>query len=190
MDGTMVKRKGPQKHSTATIQKAIGQYENGTRLSAIAKEFGVQKSTVKYWLDNAFKFVAEGTGDDPVVTRVKKRFSGEIWEIIFSALAAVKEKLPQASVRDLILVISELFDRRAQFGVDPSRDPVPPKVLEKSEEVRITVQKYMQKRGTVTAPEPVESSLAVAPLEPLQSETTGAEAGARQVADEEGNGAT
>src|SRR5258708_14325573 len=65
-----MKRKGPQKHSTETIQKAIAKYEGGARLSVIARELGLRKSTVKYWRDNATKFLREEAGQHPETIRI------------------------------------------------------------------------------------------------------------------------
>lgn len=167
-----MKRKGPQRHATEKIQQAIAKYEGGAKLSDIAREFGVRKSTAKYWLDNATKFMGEDSGKNPVTARIQNRLTRETWDIIFAALKTLKGKLEQAPVRDLVAVIKELFDRQAQFGALNQRTSVPPeKVLEKSEEVRITVQKFLQKRDG-DAPTPVETSLSGEPPEPLQTETT------------------
>lgn len=141
-----MKRKGPQRHSTEVIQRAIGMFEAGARLSAIARDLGVEKTTVKYWLDNASKFMPEGQGQSPVATRIHTRLTRETWDIIFAALKALRGKLPEASVRDLVAVISELFDRQAQFGALAGKSRVPEKVVEESAEVRITVQKFLEKR--------------------------------------------
>jgi len=183
-----MKRKGPQKHSTETIQKAIAKYEGGARLSAIARELGIRKSTVKYWLDNATRFMAEDSGRNPVATRIQNRLARETWDIIFAALKTLKGKLDQASVRDLVAVISELFDRQAQFGALSDRQALPERLLEKSEEVRITVQKFLQRKAS--GPESAASDLADAPVEPLQTDTTGAGSGSGDAAQGEGNGAT
>ena len=143
-----MKRKGPQKHSTEVIQRAIAMYEGGARLSAIARELAVEKTTVKYWLDNASKFLPEeGRSQSPVAARIHTRLTRETWDIIFAALKVLRGKLADASVRDLIYAISELFDRQAQFGALTGKGRVPEKVMEKSEEVRITVEKFLQKQA-------------------------------------------
>lgn len=178
-------RKGPQKHKTELIQAAIAKYESGARLSAIARELKVGKTTIKYWLDNASKFLPEDRKHEPVAARIHQRLTRESWDIIFAALKALRGKLAEASVRELVSVISELFDRQAQFGALAGRSRVPERVLEKSEEVRITVQKFLQERqmqgagnkqgaaGTEQTEEPA-SSAQVIDAEAESSETNDA----------------
>jgi hypothetical protein len=141
-----MKRKGPQKHSTEVIQRAIAMYEGGARLSAISRELKIEKTTVKYWLDNASKFLPEDRKQSPVAARIHTRLTRETWDIIFAALKVLRGKLADASVRDLVAVVSELFDRQAQFGALTGKGRVPERVMEKSEEVRITVEKFLQKQ--------------------------------------------
>ena len=142
-----MKRKGPQKHSNETIQTAIAKFEGGARLSAIARELGVEKSTVKYWLDNAARFMPERKGTNPTAARIQTRLTREAWDIIFLALKEIKRKLSEASIRDLVSVMGELFDRQAQFGMLAGRNAVPERVLEKSEELRITVRQFLHNKS-------------------------------------------
>lgn len=173
-----MKRKGPQKHSTEVIQAAIAKYESGARLSAIARELKVEKTTVKYWLDNASKFLPENRSQSPVAARIHNRLTRETWDIIFAALKTLRGKLANASVRELVAVISELFDRQAQFGALTGKGNVPEKVLEKSEEVRITVHKFLQKRAAGDAksslggpaPERAEAAAAESPVIDVEAE--------------------
>lgn len=168
-----MKRKGPQRYSTEIIQSAIAKYEGGAKLSAIARELSIEKSTVKYWLDNASKFLPEA-GSNPAVARIGQRATRESWDIIFAALKEIKRKLDEGTLRDLILVISELFDIQARIGALTGRHAMPEKSLEKSEEVRITVQRYLQKKIT----EEAESEKTSLSGEPVQS-TEGTPARAR-----------
>ena len=64
----------------------------------------------------------------------------------------------------------------------------PEKVFEKSEEVRITVQKYLKKREG-GGEEVVEASLGPAPVEQLQNETTSAPPAASDALETPANGA-
>lgn len=186
-----MKRKGPQRYPTEVIQQAIAKYENGARLSAIAREFGVQKSTAKYWLDNAAKFLQDGPGNkSPVLSRIQNRLTKESWDIIFAAFKSLRGKLEEAPVRDLIAVISELFDRQAQFGALSNRGAVPDPVLEKSEEVRITVQRYLEKRKSASPEKESNTSLGGPALEQTQELTTIPPAGEAAATETEANGAT
>ena len=170
-----MKRKGPQKHSNETIHSAITKFESGARLSAIAKELGVEKSTVKYWLDNAAKFMPDKQGPNPAVVRIQSRLSREAWDIIFLALKEIKRKLSEATIRDLVTVMGELFDRQGQFGMLSGKNAVPERVLEKSEELRITVRQFLQNKSAgEKAP---SESLGVEPVkrpgaaEPIEAQT-------------------
>lgn len=138
-----MKRKGPHRHSMEVIQNAITKFEAGAKLSTIARELKVGKSTVKYWLDNSTRFLPQS---DPIISRTGQRLSRESWDIVFNSLKILKGKLQEMSGRDLVLVISELLDLQSRFGTLSGKNSVPGKVLEKSEEVRITVQKYLQKK--------------------------------------------
>ncbi|OGS32968.1 MAG: hypothetical protein A2218_10300 [Elusimicrobia bacterium RIFOXYA2_FULL_53_38] len=142
-----MKRKGPQKHSNETIQNAITKFEGGARLSAIAREIGVEKSTVKYWLDNAARFMPDKQGPSPTAARIQSRLTREAWDIIFLVLKEIKRKLSDTSVRDLTTVLGELFDRQAQFGMLTGKNAVPDRVIEKSEELRITVRQFLHDKS-------------------------------------------
>lgn len=180
-----MKRKGPQKHSTEVIQSAISKFESGARLSAISKELGIPKNTVKHWLDHASKYLPESE-EHPVATRIHNRLARETWDIIFAALKTLKGKLSEASVRDLVAVISELFDRQAQFGTLAGKSRVPERVVEKSEEVRIRVETFLKKRTSGEAP---KSSLGGAPVERSDAPATEAEPIDVKPEPAEGNGA-
>jgi transposase-like protein len=181
-----MKRKGPQKHSTEVIQAAITKYEGGARLSAIARELKVEKTTVKYWLDNASKFLPEDRKQSPVAARIHTRLTREVWDFIFAALKAARGKLDETPMRDLMVSIKTLYEMQAQFGALTGRGRVPEKVLEKSEEVRITVEKFLQKRDAGKAKSSLGGPAVQRPEEP---------AAAAQIIDveadgAEGNGAT
>jgi transposase-like protein len=185
-----MKRKGPQKHSTETIQSAIVKFQNGARLTDIAKELDVEKSTVKYWLDNASRFLAEGSAPNPVASRLQSRLVHETWDLIFLAIKTIKKsKLDDASLRDLVYLLSELFDRQNQFAAIAGRTAVPERVIEASEEVRITVKQFLQKRGPVDA-DPSKGGLGAAPVEQSSESPVQPEAAAVVDAETGGNGAT
>ena len=142
-------RKGPQKHTNELRQTAIIMFEGGARLSQIARDLGVKKSTVKYWLDNASEFIAESPlSDDPVAARLKGRLMREAWDIIFAALKEIKRKLPEATVKELTMLMGELFDRQGQFGALTGKNQVPQNIQESSEKVKITVAEYLRKQVT------------------------------------------
>lgn len=174
-------RKGPQKHPKEMVQAAIAKFEGGARLSAIAREFGVTKSTVKYWLDNASKFVAEGQSKNVLGDRLRTRLTRESWDIIFASLKEIRRKIGDATIRDLVTVIGELFDRQAQFGALTSRAAVPGRVVEASEELRITVRKYLEKKGEAEPSKEGQGAGAVEPPKadapPIDAEIVGGEEG-------------
>jgi transposase-like protein len=149
-------KKGPQKHSTEVIQSAIAKYEGGARLSAIARELNVEKSTVKYWLDNANRFMPEST-TSPITSRIQARLTKEAWDLIFMSLKEIKKKLPDANIRDLVALMGALFDRQAQFGKAFGSNVVPDKILERSEELQVTVRRYLQEKEAGRTTPPIES---------------------------------
>jgi len=161
-------KKGPQKHSTEVIQSAITKFENGARLSSIARELGIEKTTVKYWLDNATKFMPDSPGS-PIATRIQSRLTKEAWDIIFMALKEIKRKLPEASMRDLIALLGELFEKQGQFGKTMGNNAVPEKILERSEELQVTVKRFLASKGTGENTPPVES-LNVEPVQRIEGQ--------------------
>lgn len=181
-----MKRKGPQRHSNETIQSAITMYEGGAKLSAIARKLEVEKSTVKYWLDNASKFLPE-SGSNPVVARIGQRATRESWDLIFAALKQIKRKLSEGNIRDLMLVVSELFDLQARMGTLTGKHSVPVNAVEKSEEVRITVQRYLKQRSQG---ETVKTNLSGEPVEQIQGAESLPESPDIKADKEETNGAT
>lgn len=122
-------------------------FEAGAKLSALAREFKVNKSTIKYWLDNAPKFMGDDDEKSPIISRLGERLSRESWDIVFNALKELKDKLIEMSGRDLVFLIRELLELQLRFGVIANNNTVPEKVIEKSEEVRITVQRYLEKQN-------------------------------------------
>ncbi len=181
-----MKRKGPQRHSNETIQSAITMYEGGAKLSAIARKLEIEKSTVKYWLDNASKFLPE-SGSNPVVARIGQRATRESWDLIFAALKQIKRKLSEGNIRDLMLVVTELFDLQSRMGTLTGKHSVPVNAVEKSEEVRITVQRYLQQRSQGDV---VKTSLSGEPVEQIQSAEILPAVSAVTSDKEETNGAT
>ena len=147
------------RHPNEMIKMAITKYENGAKLAAIARELKVSKTTVKYWLDNASKFIPDSDNKNPIVSRLGQRLVRESWDIVFSSLKELKSKLAEMSGRDLVVVISELLDLQSRFGSMAGKNTVPDRVIEKSEEVRITVQKYLEKQ------KPEQVCLSTQPIE-------------------------
>ena len=140
--GTHTMKKGPLKHSKDVIQSAITKFANGGKLSAIARELGVEKTTVKYWLDHANRFITDSQ-DNPIATRMQTRLTKESWDIMFMTLKEIKRKLPDATIKDLIALLGELYTREAQFGRGLASNPVPEKIIERSEELQVTVKRFL-----------------------------------------------
>lgn len=135
------------RHPNNVIHAAIMKYENGAKLAAIARELKVSKTTVKYWLDNASKFIPGVENKTPLNSRLGQRLTSESWDIVLKSLKELKNKISEMSGRDLVVVISELLDLQSRFGTIAGKNAVPDKVIEKSEEVRITVQRYLEKQN-------------------------------------------
>jgi len=182
----MSHRPNAQKYPVEVIQSAIQKFEGGARLTNIARELGVSKTTVKYWLDHANKFLGDGTAESPIATRIQKRLTRETWDIIFAALKVLRKKLPDAGPKDLVQIIGELFDRQSRFGSIGSRNEVPAKVIEASEEIKVSVQKYLRKQEST---EMVKEDLATTTPEQTSTHAEPAHVVGENGEQEEANGA-
>jgi hypothetical protein len=123
--------------------------EAGASLTAISKELGIPKTTVKYWLDNAHRYLSRHPGKIPMsnLPAIKSRLEWLGWDILVMSYRALKSKLRDAPVRDLVYVISEIFDRQAQIGALTGEVKIPDRVIQVSEETRVTVREYLDKKN-------------------------------------------
>ncbi|MBI4395448.1 MAG: transposase [Elusimicrobia bacterium] len=142
-----MKRGGPQKYPKEVIRAAIQKMENGASLSSIARELGLSKTTVKYWLDNAPKFLAKDSGKGFGVGqgRVQAKISVYGWALLFKIYRQIGRSMEQASFKDLVYALSELHKSLPQL-TPMTGNGVPSRILEMKEETRVTVKEYLDKQ--------------------------------------------
>lgn len=148
-------KKGPQRHPTEVIQKAIARFQAGEKLSTIARDLGIEKSTVHYWLQNMEKF-AGNSNTGVGVSRAQTRFSKQASDILYMTLIEIKKKLPEASLKDLVNLMEVFMDRQTHF-TKTTGTPIPPRILERSEEVSVTVKRYLASQTTATDTPPPDN---------------------------------
>lgn len=149
-------KRGPQKYPKDLIRSAIKKREEGASLTSIAKDMGIAKTTVKYWLDNPSKFLAETSFESPneKVSRVQGQILDYTWRYAFHLCKKLQEKEDDASFRDIVFGINQLVDVLGRVQVGGSHHPVTPPVLEVSEETSITIRRFLEKKKEMeSAPE-------------------------------------
>lgn len=147
--------KGPQRYSKETIQSAIQKLEDGASLSAIAREIGIPKTTIKYWIDNANKFLGDEHGDNlnSKVSRVQNQILDYGWRLLFKLYKRIQTKMPDAAFRDLVYAASELQGRLTQIRtLHGSVSGETPSVMEVSEETKVTVRTFLEKKKAKETP--------------------------------------
>jgi transposase-like protein len=162
--------KSIQRYPLDTIKDAIGKLEEGATLSSIAKEIGVPKTTVKYWLDNASKYVEGETGLVTKSNRVKNQINDYSWKLLFKIIKKINEGMTDASFRDLVYAARELQAILNQIKISTagSNGNGATTLLEVSEQTSVTFKKYLEKRQEQkngNGKEGVEIDLATPPPE-------------------------
>ncbi|MEK6536044.1 MAG: hypothetical protein AABZ63_00980 [Actinomycetota bacterium] len=187
-----MKNRTPQRHDPAKIKDALAQLEAGKSLTDVAKEFGVSKSLVSYWRDNAAELVPEqgrqsGRGKQNVRSR---KFVLQCWQSIglaFKRLDAELKSDKPHGVRDLALAIAVLADKMGQASqkLETQATPSAAAAWSMSEDTLLILRQH---RETKEPPAKiiVEASLAASGLEPQKRTECGAAIPAEIVADEPG----
>lgn len=186
--------KGPQKYTKEIIQSAIQKLEDGGSLSAIAREMGLPKTTVKYWLDNANKFMGEGDPADGLnskVIRVQNQIVDYGWRLLLKLYKRIQTKMEDASFRDLVYGASELQSRLTQIRTLNGSVADSSSMLEVSEETKVTVRTFLDKKKAQDSPPPDGGSIDLAPatVEHRPASEPEATTPARAGREGEGNGA-
>ncbi|HAZ09089.1 MAG TPA: hypothetical protein DCZ01_11355 [Elusimicrobia bacterium] len=190
-----MKNRTPQRHDPAKIKDALAQLEAGKSLTDVAREFGVSKSLVSYWRDNAAELVPEqgrqsGKGKQNVRSR---KFVLQCWQSIglaFKRLDAELKSDKPHGVRDLALAIAVLADKMTQASQKLETQAAPSAAAgwSMSEDTLLILRQHREAKLPVP-PEKivvVEASLAGSGLEPQKRPEGGAAIAAEIVADELG----
>ena len=181
-----MKNRTPQRHDPAKIKDALAQLEAGKSLTDVAKEFGVSKSLVSYWRDNAAELVPEqgrqsGKGRQNVRSR---KFVLQCWQSIglaFKRLDAELKSDKPHGVRDLALAIAVLADKMGQAAqkLETQATPSAAAAWSMSEDTLLILRQHREIKEP-PAKIIVEASLAGSGLEP-QKRTDGGAALAAEV---------
>lgn len=107
-----MKRRGPSKHPLAKITAAIMKHQAGTSISQIAKEAGVNKSLVKYWLDHADRYIPDVVPSKrvPAVSKLLKRGELAGWKRFLHFIAIPKKDIDAMEPLERIEALTKLKD--------------------------------------------------------------------------------
>ncbi len=160
-------KRGPQKYPKELIRSAIKKREEGASLTSIAKDMGIAKTTVKYWLDNPSKFLAETSFESPTekITRVQGQILDYTWRYAFHLCKKLQEKENDATFRDIVFGINQLVDVLGRVQVGGGHHPVTSPVVEVSEETSVTIRRFLEKKKEMESP-PIDETETILGGEP------------------------
>lgn len=134
-------------------QDTIRKLQEGGRgiLTAVSKELGVPKTTIKYWLDNAEKIMGDdeagGLTQHPVVIKLQRQIIEHGWKLYFKIIKKLNNKLEEASFRDLVYGASELQNKLMELKPINGLARVSATTeVQVSEERKVTVKKFLEKQ--------------------------------------------
>lgn len=163
-------------------QETIKKIQEGGRgmLTSVAKELGVPKTTVKYWLDNADRILgvdeADGFSRHPTVMKLQKVILEHGWKLYFKIIKRLNTKLEEASFRDLVYGASELQNRLMELKPLNGLAHVSSTTeVQVSEERKVTVKRFLEKQQERLGIENAEKiALSEASPEPASGSVGGA----------------
>jgi len=142
-------KRGPQRYSKELIRSAIKKREDGGSLSGIAKEMGLPKTTVKYWLDNPHKFLSDRADRLTPEGRMnlwQSRILDYGWKYIHHLCKTLTKKEENASFREIVLGIRELSSVLGQIQIVGGHDPATAAIVEVSEQTSITYRRFLERK--------------------------------------------
>lgn len=177
-----MKRKTQARHKAEEIDKAVARVQAGEPLSNVAKELGVSKSLVSYWIEHADRLVPSKTAAVPASPKATLRTRKFIEQcattiaLAFERLKAELRKDAPKGVKDLGLMIAVLYDKQTQAA--QRLEGQAPRAVQDWSASEDTLLILRQHRETSVARPPAENIVA-ASLEPSGLEQQkGAAAGA------------
>ncbi len=177
--------KGPQKYSPEVIQTAIAKADAGVKLSDIAREFNVTKSTVKYWLDHSGNYPSASNAGTP---KAQRTCAEGFWLALGDAAVGLRKNMPE-TWEGCLKIMTELAPHiQAIRALDSRSASAQSRVVEVSEEIAVKVKNFLKSR--TPKEDGPESHLDAPPPEQkqkLRTETPTLGSGATQ---KEANGAT
>ena len=101
----------PKKLNDTQIAELIMKHTNGTSISALAKEYGIERKTVSRYISNDPKLSQECTTiKNETVTEWLKANSSRIQGLLDLCVQLLPEQLKKASARDLVGAIKILTE--------------------------------------------------------------------------------
>lgn len=106
-----VPKKQPKKLNETQIAELILKYTNGTSISALSREYGIDWRTVKQYIDERREIVEETKSiKNETVTEWLKANSSRIQGLLDLCVDLLPEQLKKASARDLVGAIKILTE--------------------------------------------------------------------------------
>lgn len=104
-------KKQPKKLNETQIAELILKYTNGTSISALSREYGIDWRTVKQYIDERREIVEETKSiKNETVTEWLKANSSRIQGLLDLCVQLLPEQLKKASARDLVGAIKILTE--------------------------------------------------------------------------------
>ena len=152
-DKLKMPKQAAEQYPREVKQETIKKVQEGGRgiLTAVAKELGVPKTTIKYWLDNADKILgsdeADGFTQHPTVMKIQKQIVEHGWKLYFKIIKRLNTQLEEASFRDLIYGASELQNKLMELKPLNGLARVSTTTeVQVSEERKVTVRRFLEKQ--------------------------------------------
>lgn len=145
-------KRGPQRYSKELIRSAIKKREDGGSLSGIAKEMGLPKTTVKYWLDNPHKFLSDRTDrltPEGRVVLFQSKLLDYGWKYVFHLTKTLAKKEDNASFREIMYGIEKLAAVLGQIQIVGGHEPSTATMVEISEQTSITYRRFLEKKKEI-----------------------------------------
>jgi hypothetical protein len=142
-------KRGPQRYSKEVIRSAIKKREDGGTLSGIAKEMGLPKTTVKYWLDNPHKFLSDRTDrltPDGRIVLWQSKILDYGWKYVHHLCKTLTKKEENASFREIMTGIKDLSLVLGQIQIVGGHEPATATIVEVSEQTSITYRRFLDKK--------------------------------------------
>jgi len=145
-------KRGPQRYSKDLIRSAIKKRDDGASLSGIAKEMGLPKTTVKYWLDNPHKFLSDRADRLTPEGRVglfQVKLLDHGWKYVFHLVKTLSKKEDNASFRDIVLGAEKLASILGHIQIIGGHEPSAATMVEISEQTNVTFRQFIERKKTM-----------------------------------------
>lgn len=174
--GARVSARTSKRYPLEFIRGFIQLVHGGISLSDASRQKGIRKSTGKYWLDNADKFLPKGDKSVAVAgNRLQDRYLRETWKLRFKALKAAEQKLKETdaiTLKDIVALLAELREGGTQpalVGSGETLGQLSAEYTEKHAKIKMDVSNFLKKSVKETtdavAEQGAEKNLTAPPVE-------------------------